>query len=84
MKELKFQINYDTLLANIEKFPEVLSESRSVFQEVRDNARKRQVMNHAWCRNLTNRRFVKFPVLIDCRFDTEEGVLVHGDFWSGK
>jgi len=41
MKELKFQINYETLLSTIEKFPELLSDSRSVFQEVRDDARKR-------------------------------------------
>jgi len=25
-----------------------------------------------------------FLVLISNRFDTEEGVLIHGDFWSGK
>ena len=41
MKELKFQINYDTLLSRIEQFPEILAGSRSVFQEVRDDARKR-------------------------------------------
>jgi len=43
MKELKFRINYDTLLATIEKFPKILSDSRSTFQEVRDDARNRSV-----------------------------------------
>lgn len=41
MKELKFHINYDTLLATIKKFPDILEDSRNVFQTIRDEARER-------------------------------------------
>lgn len=38
MKELKYHINYSMLLETIEKFPEILEESRGVFEKVRDFA----------------------------------------------
>ena len=58
MKELKFTINYQNLLATVDRFPEVLGSSREVFVRVRDAVRR--------------------------MLDEEEGVLIHGDFWTGK
>lgn len=58
MKELKFQVNYQTLVATVDRFPEILENSKSVFESVRDDVRS--------------------------TLDTHEGVLIHGDFWSGN
>lgn len=63
MRNLKFEINYTTLLATIENFPDLLEESRGVFEEVVGEMR---------------------GVLEKLEDEGEGGVLVHGDFWSGK
>jgi hypothetical protein len=39
MKELKYQINYETLLATVEKYPEILASAKPVFEKVRDDVR---------------------------------------------
>jgi fructosamine-3-kinase len=41
MKELKYTINYATLVARIERFPEILEESRGVFEAVAKEVRDR-------------------------------------------
>ncbi|KAG9245680.1 kinase-like domain-containing protein [Calycina marina] len=41
MKDLKFRINYGTLMSTIDKFPAILEESREIFQMVCDEARTR-------------------------------------------
>jgi fructosamine-3-kinase len=41
MKELKYTINYATLVARIECFPEILEESRGVFEAVAKEVRER-------------------------------------------
>ncbi|KAJ5109182.1 Aminoglycoside phosphotransferase [Penicillium angulare] len=38
MKQLKFYINYPMLLETVDNFPEILNESREVFEQVRDLA----------------------------------------------
>jgi hypothetical protein len=58
MRELKYTINYTTLVATIANFAEILEESRDVFESVAKVTRD--------------------------EMDGEEGVLIHGDFWSGK
>jgi len=40
MKEFKFTINYDRFVAAIEAFPDVLEESREIFEKVRDETKK--------------------------------------------
>lgn len=63
MRKLKFDINYTTLLAIIENFPDLLEGSRGVFEEVVEEMR---------------------GVLENLEDEGDGGVLVHGDFWSGK
>lgn len=41
MKELKYTINYTTLVATIERFPEILEGSRGVFEAVAKDVRER-------------------------------------------
>jgi hypothetical protein len=40
MKALKFMINYERLVGSIETFPDLLNESRTVFEDVREGMRK--------------------------------------------
>jgi hypothetical protein len=35
MRDLKFSINYDSLLSVVDKYPDLLEESRTVFEQVR-------------------------------------------------
>jgi hypothetical protein len=58
MKELKFQINYQTLVTTVDNFPGLLESSKPVFEKIRDDVRM--------------------------MLDNSEGILIHGDFWSGK
>jgi len=41
MKELKYTINYSTLVATIARFPEILEDSRGVFEAVAKEVRER-------------------------------------------
>ncbi|KAH8668050.1 kinase-like domain-containing protein [Tricladium varicosporioides] len=58
MKELKYRLNYTNLVTTIDNFPELLGESRGVFEEVAKNTRE--------------------------ELNAGEGLLIHGDFWSGN
>jgi hypothetical protein len=59
MMELKYMMNYGSILMDtISKFPRLLEESRSLFEDVGRSVRK--------------------------ELDGDGGVLIHGDFWSGK
>jgi fructosamine-3-kinase len=58
MRALKYQINYPTMVATIANFPEILEESREIFEAVAKD--------------------------IKDRLDSEDGDLIHGDFWTGK
>jgi hypothetical protein len=40
MKDFKFAINYDRMVTNIESLPDLLEESREVFEKVRDEIKK--------------------------------------------
>lgn len=40
MRDLKFTINYDTLVQTVERFPGILEGSRKVFEKVREQRRK--------------------------------------------
>jgi hypothetical protein len=42
MRDLKFRINYENLVATIDNFPHILGGARDVFEKVRDDIRARQ------------------------------------------
>lgn len=40
MRDLKFMVNYDMLVATIERFPGILEEKRGVLEGVRESVKK--------------------------------------------
>ncbi|RFU24330.1 hypothetical protein B7463_g11999, partial [Scytalidium lignicola] len=58
MTELKYTINYVTLVATVDNFPSILQESKPVFEEIASDVKG--------------------------SMDAGEGMLIHGDFWTGN
>ncbi|EED19069.1 conserved hypothetical protein [Talaromyces stipitatus ATCC 10500] len=69
MQQLKFIINYDTLIGTIDQYPQILESSRSVFEKVRAHAAE-EISAHSTENN---------------SHDGSDGWgPIHGDFWTGN
>lgn len=71
MQKLKYTINYERLVNIIDTYPEILEESRSVFEQVRSHAAEEISMGSQNANGRGNS--------MDHRWGA-----IHGDFWTGN
>lgn len=68
MQRLKYAVNYETLISTIDKYPQILQESRPVFEKVRAQAAQEISPDHQHNQSDSNNNWG----------------LIHGDFWTGN